>query len=194
MRMRPAALALACAVALAAAPGLHAEPANYTTDPDHTFATFEIDHFGASVIRARFDKVEGKVELDRAARTGKVEVTLDIASVSVGVPSFEKHLQSAEIFDAARHPQARFVGDRLQFEGDRLVSVSGRLTIKGKTQPVTFKANQFNCYDSPILKREVCGGDFEATIDRTDFGVDYMADMGFAKRVRIVAQIEAAKQ
>ncbi len=45
-----------------------------------------------------------------------------------------------------------------------------------------------------MLKREVCGGDFETTIDRTAFGVDYGVAYGFPKNVRIVAQIEAVKQ
>lgn len=69
-----------------------------------------------------------------------------------------------------------------------------QLTLLGKTQPVTLKAKQFNCFQSPVLKREVCGGDFEATIDRTAFGVNYGVDWGFAKNVRLVIQVEAVKQ
>ena len=86
------------------------------------------------------------------------------------------------------------MGDRFTFAGDKLTAAPGTLTIKAKTQPVTLKANQFACYDSPMLKREVCGGDFETTIDRTAFGVDYGVQYGFPKNVRIVAQIEAVKQ
>ena len=171
-----------------------AQSATYAVDPSHTFATFEISHFGASVNRARFDKKEGTVQLDKTAKTGKVELTLQIDSVNSGVAPFNKHLQSAEIFDAEKFPTAKFVGDKFTFDGDKVVSVSGDLTIKGKTQPVTFKANQFACYESPMLKREVCGGDFETTIDRTAFGVDYGVAYGFPKSVRIVAQIEAVKQ
>ena len=171
-----------------------AQTATYAVDPSHTFATFEISHFGASVNRARFDKKEGTVQLDKTAKTGKVELTLQIDSVNSGVAPFNKHLQSAEIFDAEKFPTAKFVGDKFTFDGDKVVSVSGDLTIKGKTQPVTFKANQFACYESPMLKREVCGGDFETTIDRTAFGVDYGVAYGFPKSVRIVAQIEAVKQ
>lgn len=171
-----------------------AQTATYAVDPSHTFATFEISHFGASVNRARFDKKEGTVQLDKTAKTGKVELTLQIDSVNSGVAPFNKHLQSAEIFDAEKFPTAKFVGDKFTFDGDKVVSVSGDLTIKGKTQPVTFKANQFACYDNPMLKREVCGGDFETTIDRTAFGVDYGVAYGFPKNVRIVAQIEAVKQ
>ena len=191
--MRSTLLALAAAATLAAG-AAHAEPATYAVDPTHTFATFEISHFGASVNRGRFDKKEGTVQLDKAAKTGKVELTLQMNSINTGTAPFDKHLQSADIFDAANHPTATFVGDKFTFDGDKVTAVAGNLTIKGKTQPVTFKANQFACYQSPMLKREVCGGDFEATIDRTAFGLDYGVQFGFPKNVRIVAQIEAVKQ
>jgi polyisoprenoid-binding protein YceI len=191
--MHTSLLALA-ALATFATVGAHAETATYAVDQSHTFATFEISHMGASVNRGRFDRKEGTVQLDKAAKTGKVELTIDTASINSGVAPFDKHLQSADIFDAAKFPTARFVGDRFVFEGDRLASVSGDLTIRGKTQPATFKANQFACYQSPMLKREVCGGDFETTIDRTQFGIDYGVQYGFPKTVRIVAQIEAVKQ
>lgn len=171
-----------------------AQAATYTIDPTHTFATFEISHFGASVNRARFDKKEGQIEFDRAAKTGKVDISLDIASVNSGTAAFDKHLQSADIFNAAQFPKARFVSDKFVFNGDKVSEVQGQLTLLGKTQPVSFKANQFNCYESPMLKREVCGGDFEATIDRSAFGVNYGIDWGFPKNVRIVLQVEAVKQ
>lgn len=171
-----------------------ASAADYAIDPTHTFATFEISHFGASVNRARFDKKEGTVQFDRAAKTGKVDISLDIASVNSGTAAFDKHLQSADIFNAAQFPKARFVSDKFVFNGDKVTEVQGQLTLLGKTQPVSFKANQFNCYESPMLKREVCGGDFEATIDRTAFGVNYGVDWGFAKNVRLVIQVEAVKQ
>lgn len=171
-----------------------ASAANYAIDPTHTFATFEISHFGASVNRARFDKKEGTVQFDRAAKTGKVDISLDIASVNSGTAAFDKHLQSADIFNAAQFPKARFVSDKFVFDGDKVTEVQGQLTLLGKTQPVSFKANQFNCYESPMLKREVCGGDFEATIDRAAFGVNYGIDWGFPKNVRIVLQVEAVKQ
>ena len=171
-----------------------AQAATYTIDPTHTFATFEISHFGASVNRARFDKKEGTVQFDRAAKTGKVDISLDMTSVNSGTAAFDKHLQSADIFNAAQFPKARFVSDKFVFNGDKVSEVQGQLTLLGKTQPVSFKANQFNCYESPMLKREVCGGDFEATIDRAAFGVNYGIDWGFPKNVRIVLQVEAVKQ
>ncbi|AVS75195.1 MULTISPECIES: YceI family protein [Paracidovorax] len=191
--MRKSLFALAAVAALAAG-AAQAETATYAVEPTHTFATFEISHFGASVNRGRFDKKEGTIELDKAAKTGKVDITFQINSINTGTPPFDKHLQSPDIFDAAKYPTARFVGDKFTFDGDKLVSVAGNLTLKGQTHPATFKANQFACYQSPMLKREVCGGDFETTIDRTLFGLDYGVQYGFPKNVRIVAQVEAVKQ
>jgi polyisoprenoid-binding protein YceI len=75
-----------------------------------------------------------------------------------------------------------------------VTEVSGALTLLGKTHPLTLKALNFNCYDSPMLKREVCGGDFEATLDRTLYGMNYGIDWGFPKNVRLVVQVEAVKQ
>lgn len=191
--MRTSLIALAAAATLATGIS-HAEMANYAIDPTHTFVTFEISHFGASVNRGRFDKKEGSVQLDKAAKAGKVEISFDTTSINSGTPAFDKHLQSADLFNAAQHPKISFVSDKFVFNGDKVSEVSGQLTLLGKTGPVTFKANQFNCYQSPMLKREVCGGDFEATIDRTQWGMNYGVDWGFAKNVRLVVQVEAVKQ
>lgn len=171
-----------------------AHAADYAIDPTHTFVTFEIGHFGTSTNRGRFDRKEGMVQFDRAAKTGKVDITIDVASVNTGTAAFDKHLQSADLFNVAQHPKARFVSERFVFNGDKVAEVTGQLTLMGKTQPVTLKATQFNCYDNPIVKREVCGGDFETTIDRTAYGINYGVDWGFPKAVRLVIQVEAVKQ
>ena len=191
--MRTSLIALAAAATLATGIA-QAEPVSYAIDPTHTFVTFEISHFGAAVNRGRFDKKQGSVQLDKAAKSGKVEITFDMTSVNTGTPAFDKHLQSADLFNAAQHPTMKFVADKFVFNGDKVASVEGQLTLLGKTGPLTLKANQFACYDSPMLKREVCGGDFEATIDRTQWGMNYGVEWGFPKNVRLVVQIEAVKQ
>ena len=191
--MKKSALTLSLAAALLAGTA-YAAPANYAVDPTHTFVTFEIDHFGTTTNRGRFDKKEGTVQFDRAGKTGKVEISFDATSINTGTTAFDKHLQSEDLFNAAKYPTLKFVSDKFSFDGDKVQSVSGQLTLLGKTQPVTLKANKFNCYDNPMLKREVCGGDFEATIDRTQWGMVYGVDWGFSKNVRVLVQIEAVKQ
>ncbi len=171
-----------------------AETATYAIDPTHTFVTYEISHFGTSTNRGRFDKKEGSVQFDRAAKTGRVEVSFELASVNTGVAPMNKHLQSDDFFSAEKFPVAKFVGDKFVFNGDKVSEVVGLLTLRGKTNPVTLKATGFNCYDSPMLKREVCGGDFEAVIDRTQWGIDYGLAYGFPKNVKLVIQVEAVKQ
>lgn len=191
--MRTSLYALAALATLTAGVA-QAESAAYAVDPTHTFVTFEISHFGASVNRGRFDKKEGSIAFDRAGKSGKVDLTIDMTSINSGTPGFDKHLQSADLFNTAAFPTARFVADKFSFNGDKVSEVAGTLTLLGKTQPVVLKANQFNCYQSPMLKREVCGGDFETTIDRTQWGLNYGVDWGFPKNVRLVVQVEGVKQ
>jgi polyisoprenoid-binding protein YceI len=185
--------ALLLTALLAAIGAAQAQSATYAIDPTHTTVFFEAKHFGTSTNRGRWDKKEGTVTLDKAAKTGKVEVTLDMNSISSGVPGFDRHLKSNDFFAAEQFPTAKFVGDKFAFNGDKLASVTGELTLRGKTNPVTLTANNFNCYENPMLKREVCGGDFEATIQRSQWGVSYGLP-GIPDSVRIVIQIEAVKQ
>lgn len=171
-----------------------AQAADFSIDPTHTFATFEIDHFGTTTNRGRFDRKQGTVFFDRLAGIGKVDVTVDTASVSTGTPAFDRVLRGEDLLDVERHPTARFVSDQFFFSGDKVSEVQGQLTLRGQTRPVTFKARKFNCYNSPVFKRIVCGGDFEAEIDRTAFGMDYGVIWDFSKTVRLVLQVEAIKQ
>ena len=182
---------LIASLALAAAGVAHAQ--TYNADPTHTFVNFEVKHFGTSTLRGRFDKKEGSVTIDRTAKTGKVDFTIDMTSVSTGVAPLDGHLKSKDFFNAAEHPTAKFVGDKFAFDGSKVTSVTGTLTMAGKSQPVTLAASGFNCYDNPMLKREVCGGDFETTLKRSDFGVSYGLP-GIPDNVRLLVQVEAVKQ
>jgi polyisoprenoid-binding protein YceI len=168
--------------------------ATYAIDPTHTFVFYEIGHFGTSTNRGRFDRKEGTVQFDRAARTGRVEINFDLSAISTGVAALDRHLQGADFFDTAKHPGAKFVGDRFVFNGDKVAEVSGSLTMLGKTLPVTLKATQFNCYINPLLKREVCGGDFETTLKRSLWGMGWGLNMGVPDDVRLLIQVEAVKQ
>ena len=191
MRFTYLPLAAAAALLLGSLP---AHAASYAIDPAHTYVTFEIGHFGTSTNRGRFDKKEGSITFDRAGKSGKVDITVNTTSINTGFAAFDKHLQSADLFSAEKHPTMTFAADKFSFSGDKVTEVAGTLTLLGKTQPLTLKATNFNCYDSPMLKREVCGGDFEATLDRTQFGMNYGIDWGFPKNVRLLVQVEAVKQ
>jgi|GEM_PF-148029 len=194
MQARVLSLILASITWAAGLSPAHAAPADYKIDLDHTYATFAIDHNGASINRARFGEVSGSVRFDKEAGAGAIDIVVQTASVYSGSKGFDEHLRTADLFDTARHPTMRFVSDRLVFNGERLVEVPGQLTLLGQTHPVTLKALQFRCYPNQRAKTEACGGDFEAVIDRTLWGMDYLVKVGMPKSVRIGATIEAFKQ
>ncbi|KPY39820.1 YceI family protein [Pseudomonas syringae] len=119
--------------------------ATYAIDPDHTSVTYETTHFGTSTLRGRFDDKVGTVEFDRAAKTGKVDIKFQTGSINTGVAALDTHLKSKDFFDSTSYPTARFVGDRFTFNGDKVATVSGPLTLLGKSFPVTLTASRFNC-------------------------------------------------
>ncbi|MBI5717931.1 MAG: polyisoprenoid-binding protein [Burkholderiales bacterium] len=191
LRARRTALWLAAAALVT--PAL-AEPGRYTIDPTHTFVSLEVMHFNTSLNRARWVRKEGRIEFDRAGRSGRAEITIDMASVSSGVPSFDRWMVGKELFDVGRFPTARFVGERFVFAGDKVSEVRGALTLMGQTHPLTLKATLFNCYTSPLFRREVCGGDFEATLQRSRWGLTHGLPAIAPDDVRVLVQVEAIRQ
>jgi polyisoprenoid-binding protein YceI len=183
----------ACLLA-AGAIAAHAASETYAIDPSHTFVTFEANHMGTSTLRGRFDKKEGSVTLDKAGKSGKADITIDATSIDTGVAALDTHLKSKDFFNAAEFGTAKFTADKFAFNGDKVSEVTGTLTLLGKTQPVTLKASNFNCYINPMIKRETCGGDFETTITRTQYGMSYGLNYGLPDAIRLLIQIEAIKQ
>ena len=106
----------------------------------------------------------------------------------------DTHLKSKDFFSSAEFPTAKFVSDKFSFNGDKVSTVTGTLTMRGKTHPVTLTATNFNCYINPMLKREVCGGDFETTIQRSLWDVSYGLTYGIPDATRLLIQVEAVKQ
>jgi polyisoprenoid-binding protein YceI len=178
-----------CAAAFAAA----AEPATFALDPDHTIVTFEALHMGTSTQRGRLQAKEGTVMLDRATKSGKADITIDLASASTATASLQGFLRGDRMFNIAVNPTARFVADTFTFDGDRLASLAGTLTLNGKSQPVTLKATRFNCYENSMLKREVCGGDFTTTIQRSQYGLGALAQVT-PDEVPLLIQVEGIRQ
>ncbi len=185
---------LAAALLATALGAAQAQSVTYAIEPTHTFAYFEIAHFGTSTIRVRLDKKEGTIQLDRAAKTGRAEVTIDMSSINSGVAPFDGHLKSKDLFNVADNPSAKLVADKFSFNGDKVSEIAGTLTLMGKSNPVTLKATNFNCYTNPLIKREVCGGDFETTIQRSQWGVNYGLPNVAPDNVRLLIQVEAIRQ
>ena len=167
-------------------------PEVYTIDSRHTFPSFEVMHFGMSIQRGSFNKTSGKINIDREAKTGSVDVTIDAASVAANEPKLGEHLRAADFFNAAAHPNITFKGSKFNFDGDKVKSVDGELTMLGVTKPVTLAAQHFNCGNHPMNKKAMCGAEFTTTIKRTDWGMKY-AVPAVADDVLLRINVEAFK-
>jgi polyisoprenoid-binding protein YceI len=170
-----------------------AAPEHYTIDPEHTYPSFEAPHIaGISIWRGKFDKTTGKVTLDRAAKTGTVDITVDPASFNSGHKKVDEHLTGNQFFDVAKYPAITYKASSIKFNGDVPSEVEGTLTMHGVSKPVQLKINLFKCIPHPMLKREVCGADASTEIKRSEFGMGMGADMT-GDWVRLAIQIEAIK-
>lgn len=170
-----------------------AAPETYVIDNTHTFPRFEYSHFGYSNQVSRFDKTSGKIVLDRAARTGAIDVTIDATSVNTGLALFNEHIQAEDFLDTKKHPTITFKSTKLHFKGDALASVDGNLTIKGVTRPVKLDVTSFKCMPHPMLKKDACGANAVTRIKRSEFNAGkYAPNVG--DEVTLTLPVEAVKE
>ena len=168
-------------------------PGSYTLDPTHTFVHWEVLHMGTSTIRGRFDKANGRVEFEPKAQRLDVTIRIDTASVNSGVAPLDTLLRGSAMLDVAASPQATFTSRSARFEGEVPKEVRGQLSLRGTTQPVTLRNLRWKCGFNLLFRREVCGGDFEAEIERSSFGITHSLPF-VADPVRLLVQVEGIKQ
>jgi polyisoprenoid-binding protein YceI len=184
-------IALAALTALASTAAL-AAPETFNVEPNHTFPRFSYNHLGLSTQISRFNKTTGTVVLDKAAKTGAVDVTIDMTSVDTGSSLFDGHIKGEDFLDTAKFPTATFKSTKVIFEGDKPAAVEGNLTIKGVTKAVTLKVTGYVNTEHPMMKREVIGADATVVIKRTEFNAGKYAPY-VGDDVTITIAIEAIK-
>ncbi len=185
-------LVLASIAALATASAF-AAPVTYVLDPRHTYPSFEADHLGGlSIWRGKFTDTTGKVVYDKEAKSGSIDVTVNINSIDFGLAKLDEHAKSPEIFDAAKYPTATYRGKFTKFNGAAPTEAQGTLTLHGVSKPVTLTINSFMCKPNPMTKKEVCGADASASLDRSDFGVNFGESVGFKMWVKLQIQVEGS--
>lgn len=184
---------LAGALTLTAVSAL-AAPVTYKMDPGHTYPSFEADHMGGvSKWRGKFNSTSGTFTLDKDAKSGTVDLTVDVASIDFGNDKLNEHsLKEPAMFDVAKFPTATYKGKVSKWGANGPEEISGDLTLHGVTKPVTLKVVSFLCKQNPMSKKEVCGADAEATFNRADFGVNYGVQMGFKPEVLLRITVEGS--
>lgn len=139
MMVRLAPLAMMAALLL---PG-QATAADYTIDTKNAHASinFRIKHLGFSWLVGRFDQFSGTFSYDeKVPETSKVSVEIDTASVNSNHAERDKHLRNADFLDVTKFPKATFVSTSVAPAGDGKAKITGDLTLRGVTKPVTIDA------------------------------------------------------
>lgn len=165
-------------------------------DPTHTDVVITWNHAGFSLQTAKFHEVTGTLEFEPGNIAGaKADFGVVAASVDTGVEALDAALISESYFDAANHPEMRFVSTSVEQTGDMSVTASGDLTIKGVTQPATFDIIVHNMGEHPLgsffdyNKGEWLGMTATTTIKRSDFGVSELIPVG-SDEIEIVINTE----
>jgi len=170
-----------------------AAPETYVIDGNHTLPRFSYSHFGYSTQLSRFDKTSGIIILDKATKEGSANVTIDTTSVNTGYALFNEHIQKEDFFDTTKFPTATFISSKFNFDGDKVKSINGLLTIKGISKDVTLTVTSFMCMPHPMAKKEACGVNATTVVKRSDFNmskhVPYVSD-----EITIDIPVEAIKK
>jgi polyisoprenoid-binding protein YceI len=172
----------------------HAAPVTYKIEPGHTYPSFEADHIGISVWRGKLNKSSGAVQLDKAASSGVVDIVVDLSSIDFGLDIMNKWAKGKDFFDIKKYPKATYKGKLDEFKDGAPTQVVGDFTLHGVTKPLTLKINTFKCIPHPMLKRDYCGADAQATFKRDEFGLNAGKDYGFNMDVLLRIQVEAVAE
>jgi len=163
----------------------------WASDPVHSSIGFAVKHMGVTPFRGSFKQFEaGLVD-------GKLSGSAPVESIQTDDENLTGHLLSPEFFDAGRHPVLRFESTEVRREGEN-VTIDGTLTLKGVTQPVELRGTVTGPLADPYGGNRL-GLELETTVDRTQFGIDWNADLPSGGRVladdvKLSAQLELVEQ
>ncbi len=191
------------AAVLAAPLAVAAQAENYVIDPFHTVPYFEVDHLQTATMRGRFDRATGKFSIDRAAKTGSVELEIPTATVNTGDTdrsgrprTRDEHLKNADFFNVQEFPTMTFKSTKVVFKGDEPAAVEGNLTLLGVTKPVTLNLDRWKC--GPDIrtqgKRYQCGGNATGSFKRSDFGMKFGLPNAVGDEVKLWMSFYGFKQ
>jgi polyisoprenoid-binding protein YceI len=197
----PAIRTFALSAALLAMPVLsHAQATAWKIDPAHSSVGFDVSHFGVTTVHGTFTKTEGTVDWDDANVTkSSVKATIDVNSLDTGNAARDGHTKSDAFFDAAKFPTITFESTGVKQEGKDL-SVTGNLTLKGVTKPVTLTVTNI----SPVVANPMHKGAYvrgltaTTTISRKYFGIAWSGaaaavDGAIGDEIKVTIELELDK-
>ena len=162
----------------------------YKLDPKHTFVEWHIDHFGFSTPSGKWP-ANGTIEFDKdKPEQSKVEAKIVLADINTALPDLDKSLKSKLFFDVAEFPTATFVSDKVEVNNNQISKVSGNLTLRGVTKPVTLDVKFNKIGPSPLTDKETMGFNAKTKLKRSDFGINTLLP-GLSDEVDLNITVEA---
>tara|TARA_R110000868_G_scaffold50504_7_gene161355 strand:+ start:56 stop:673 length:618 start_codon:yes stop_codon:yes gene_type:complete len=144
----------------------------YQLDPHHWSVIFDVDHFGYSRFVTRFDKVEATLDaVPDAPEQSRVRVTIKAASVNTNDPELDPTLTGPDFFDAARYPDITFTSTSVKRTGTNTADMTGLLTLKTQSHPVTLKVTFNGGAPDPLTGLDTLGFSAEGHFDRSQWGL-----------------------
>lgn len=152
----------------------------YAMDPAHTSVIWSLSHTGLSNFTARFDEVSGALDFDpNAPQNSRVDIVIDPRSVNTGLPDFDNTIATdSKYLDAETYSQIRFTSTSIQITGDNTGVITGDLTLRGVTKPVTLSTTFNGVGESFGHSGETLGFSATGQFNRSDFGLDYLITLG----------------
>ncbi|MGE0409290.1 MAG: YceI family protein [Amphiplicatus sp.] len=169
---------------------LKARAGDYTLDPRHTSVIFAVEHLGFSLYYGRFEGASGRLAFDpENPSESRVAVRLPAAGLDVTDADLEDMLKGEAMFDAAHYPDIVFESDAVTLTGENSADIHGLLTIKDATRPLVIQARFHGGGTNPAEGKRVVGFDGEASLKRSDFGLDaWLPFVGDEARLTISAE------
>lgn len=165
----------------------------YEDDEKHRYITFTYSHFGFSNPYLRWRDWDATLNWDEdAPENSTINVVIDAASIDSGVDVFDGHLKGENFFDVSNHPEITFVSTGVEKTGENSGTVTGDLTIKGITKPVTLDVQLNNASFDERRNQYKIGFSATAQVKRSDFDVDAYAP-GVSDEVDIIIEAEFIK-
>lgn len=181
----------ACATPPVIAPS--AAPAgNYTLDPTHASVNWSLSHAGLSNYTARFDDISGALNFNPdAPELSTVDIRIDPKSVSTGLPKFDEEIAtSGNYFDADTYPEIRFVSTDIKLTGEATGLITGDLTLKGVTKPVTLDVTFNGAGKSFGNPGKTLGFSATTKFLRSDYGMSHLVSFGIGDEVTLRIETE----
>lgn len=142
-------------------------------DPSHSQVTFSVKHMMVSTVRGRLGPLTGRLDLDpNRPEKGNFEIAADVSAIDTGDTKRDGHLRSGDFFNAEQHPQIVFKSSAVFPKGEGRYTVSGDLTIREVTRPVSFDV-ELAGVGVDAQGGQHLGATASVTIDRTDFGLTW---------------------